>query len=166
MILENKICSITQELLNNIPQNLSVQIPIVMIANNIGYKVLEFDPTESIENVSGSVVNASKTIYINGDEHPYRRRYTIAHEIGHAVLHSDRAHVIDYRQNMINFSGGSQIEDEAHQFAMELLMPAVKFKTLWRALDSKTDEIAARFGVPIDVAEYRAGSLGLLYAIE
>ena len=160
MISENKITNITLDLLKDVP--LSIEVSVVLIAENIGYQVLAFDPTESIENVSGAIVNASKTIYINGDEHPYRRRYTIAHEIGHAMLHQDRAHIIDYRQNMINFSGGSQIEDEAHQFAMELLMPAAKFKTLSRALDNKADEIAVRFGVPIDVVTRRAVTLGLL----
>lgn len=29
-------------------------------------------------------------IFVNRDHHPNRRRFTIAHEIAHAVLHADR----------------------------------------------------------------------------
>jgi Zn-dependent peptidase ImmA (M78 family) len=70
-------------------------------------------------------------IGVNALHHPNRQRFTIAHEIGHLVLHREHvtSHVhVDkqYRvlmRNSRSSRGTDLIEIEANQFAAELLMP-------------------------------------------
>jgi len=62
--------------------------------------------------------------FVNADDILVRRRFTAAHELGHAVLHRDR--MGRYRaDSTIDVTGESvdQIEREANRFAVELLMP-------------------------------------------
>lgn len=61
--------------------------------------------------------------YVSEDEYnPLpRRRFTAAHELGHAILHGGRIHV-DEKIDAANIDDPQ--EREANQFAAELLMPA------------------------------------------
>jgi Zn-dependent peptidase ImmA (M78 family) len=67
------------------------------------------------------MVNDLPTIGFNGDAAWVRRRFTIAHEIGHLLL----GHMIDRDDTA---------ETEAHQFAAELLMPLAFLKTDFKNL--------------------------------
>jgi hypothetical protein len=71
------------------------------------------------------------TILINASEHPRRSRFTIAHEIGHFLLHKDIAsqygRIVDdahYRSEQIS----DFRESEANRFAADLLMPWPQIK--------------------------------------
>ncbi|MGH3481470.1 MAG: helix-turn-helix domain-containing protein, partial [Nocardioidaceae bacterium] len=48
----------------------------------------------------------------------YRQRFDVAHELGHLVMHGDAE------------PGGRIVEDQAHRFAAELLMPAAEIRDL------------------------------------
>lgn len=67
-------------------------------------------------------------IGVNSDHHPNRQRFTVAHELGHFLLHTgDEVH-IDRRFVMKRRDGksseGTDVEEvEANLFAAELLMP-------------------------------------------
>jgi hypothetical protein len=62
--------------------------------------------------------------YVNADDILQRRRFTAAHELGHAVLHRDRMgrYVADATVSEAD-GGASEMEREANRFAAELLMP-------------------------------------------
>ena len=58
------------------------------------------------------------------DEPPARRRFTIAHEIGHHLLHSDGATVMCRPIDVGQADDTNRArEREANRFAAELLMP-------------------------------------------
>ena len=66
---------------------------VVPIANRIGLRVLRIKPGKWPDHLSGvlrrSPVKPEKfNIYVNGSHHPHRRRFTIAHEIAHFILHA------------------------------------------------------------------------------
>jgi len=67
-------------------------------------------------------------IGINSRHSPMRRRFSIAHEIGHLVLHDEESLHVDawtpfaYRTDKSS-EGTDPREIEANQFAAELLMP-------------------------------------------
>lgn len=61
-------------------------------------------------------------------EFPQRKRYVMAHELGHMILHaSQNASFSDDDTTLEGYKNGPQ-EKEANDFAAELLMPADKFK--------------------------------------
>ena len=71
------------------------------------------------DKVSGMLVmvDESATIGYNNSQHWHRRRFTIAHEIGHLIMgHTCSDNFSDYR------------EKEANEFAAELLMPLAVLK--------------------------------------
>ncbi|MFH1712450.1 MAG: ImmA/IrrE family metallo-endopeptidase [Patescibacteria group bacterium] len=83
------------------------------------------------QKVSGLLVVVRKvdaeyaTIGFNGNHSWYRRRFTIAHEIGHLLL----GHTCTGNQN-----DGSYNEKEAHLFAGELLIPTALIKKDFKKL--------------------------------
>jgi Zn-dependent peptidase ImmA (M78 family) len=85
----------------------------------------------------------------------YRQRFDVAHELGHLIMHSDAE------------PGGRVVEDQAHRFAAELLMPADQIRELlpttmggnvWRTLA----RLKEQWGVSIQALLYRARWLGRL----
>jgi len=70
-------------------------------------------------------------IGVNARHHVHRQRFTIAHEIGHFMLHDDvlrKGMHVDKVITMLNrdpasSTGTVNLEIEANQFAAELLMP-------------------------------------------
>ncbi|GEC77096.1 helix-turn-helix domain-containing protein [Microbacterium maritypicum] len=85
----------------------------------------------------------------------YRQRFDVAHELGHLIMHSDAE------------PGGRVVEEQAHRFASELLMPASEIAELlpitmnrgaWVALA----KLKEQWGVSIQALLFRARRLGRL----
>ena len=100
-----------------------------------------------------------KEIFINDKIHnKNRRRFTVAHELGHGILNHDISR-IHYRNSEIDSQTDMQ-ELEANVFARDILMPA----TVLAALDIHTpEEIMALCEVSRQSAEIRAGRMEELY---
>jgi Zn-dependent peptidase ImmA (M78 family) len=99
-------------------------------------------------------------IQYNREDSLVRRRFTVAHEIGHFVLDHSDAPRDD--PDMFRASVSSPIERAANQFAAELLMPAQAVKRL--ALSgrySTVKELADVFSVSATAMNYRLSNLGL-----
>lgn len=85
-----------------------------------------------LENYDGRIVYGNRgkaliTINSNLTYEP-RKRFTIAHELGHYVLGHNRKEVVhDNEVSMDFYKSGSQ-ETEANQFASELLIPTAVFQ--------------------------------------
>jgi Zn-dependent peptidase ImmA (M78 family) len=114
----------------------SAPVDVAGIARDLGVTV-HFEQLE--EEVSGMLVvkNKEKHIVVNKGHHPNRRRFTIAHELGHLTLHykqGDEVYV-DTKLMVYHRSGRTQDyshphatttpqqEKEANSFASALLMP-------------------------------------------
>lgn len=87
---------------------------------------------------------------------PLQKRFSIAHELGHLFLHShygqypiEAYHDLE-REN-------TQVENEADEFACELLMPSKAFKNVVRQLGKDSTKIAAFFMVPEPLVRQRMG---------
>ncbi|MCY4326154.1 MAG: ImmA/IrrE family metallo-endopeptidase [Rhodobacteraceae bacterium] len=104
----------------------SPPVPVVALANDLGLRVFKSGTRAWSDNVSGLIKRTSGDgfeIYVNGDHQFHRRRFTIAHEIAHFVLHKDKIgdELTDdalYRSGLSN-----EIEREANSFAAKILMP-------------------------------------------
>lgn len=92
------------------------------------------------------------TVYLSPYTSPLRDNFTIAHELGHYVLH----YVFPQRTDEAVFQrhGIGPLETEANRFAAALLMPASEFK---QARDEGLNEfaLAGRFGVSPEAAKVR-----------
>jgi len=81
------------------------------------------------DDISGALIPLGENewaILVNSDHHPNRQRFTIAHELGHLLLHGYRTPHADkqFRLRDARSSEGSVLEEiQANQFAAELLMP-------------------------------------------
>ena len=104
-------------------------IDVSRIAEHANAQILYKDLEDS---VSGFLLikDGKKIIVINDTHHINRKRFTIAHELGHLILHakdSDEDLFMDkeqvYNRNISSATGMHPQEIEANQFAATLLMP-------------------------------------------
>jgi Zn-dependent peptidase ImmA (M78 family) len=151
-------------------------VPVDKIARGLGAQ-LRFSPLD--EELSGMIYISDGTpiIGINSLHHPNRQRFSIAHEIGHLVLHrpliTGKVHVDkEFRVQLSTLNrdatsalGTDEIEIQANRFAAELLMPSAWFAL---ALSTKPfdidnegplDEIAKKFRVSRQALDYRIRNL-------
>lgn len=97
--------------------------------------------------MSGILVRDGKKVIlgVNASHHVNRRRFTIAHEIGHFLLHEgnrvfiDRSNYMVSRRDAVSSSGTNVEEIEANMFASLLLIPE---RFLVNDLEDKDIDIA------------------------
>lgn len=99
-------------------------------------------------------------IEVNQLHHKNRRRYTIAHELGHYILHK---HLKDRFEDEIFFRGGepSNEEYQANEFASCILMPEQKFRQLIKDGVNTIETLASEFQVSTIALRIRAKNLGM-----
>lgn len=139
-----------------------IPVPVESIAEDLlGLRVGERDDLDC----SGLLVPAQRRIWINAREaaeSPGRRRFTIAHELGHWVCHvleGYRAPVY-CRPADLTETADRALEREANIFAAELLMPEPRVRTAVAHTGDRT-ELAARFSVSQEAMHWRLYSFGL-----
>jgi Zn-dependent peptidase ImmA (M78 family) len=120
------------------------------LASTLGLKIVRMPMASG---TSGFLRQDGTTwiIGVNSLHHPNRQRFTIAHEIGHYMLHRDHAPFEDGLLFRNENTDGR--EREANQFAALLLMPEAEFKIALE--ESNIDEVAKKFKVSSQAAEYR-----------
>lgn len=133
-------------------------VDVVEIAKNYGYSVVE---AELPKNVAGFVDPKGDVIYVNLFDSDQRKTFTVAHELGHIILHTQ-----DLEENPdlgILFRrplGGADPdpkEQEANCFAANLLVPQNLLEDKSRRYSGLVNSkvLAALFGVSKEVIEYR-----------
>jgi len=132
-----------------------IPTPLETIATSLGFQSLAFDGGDD---VAGAIDHSQKRIFVNSNDPATRQRFTLAHELGHAILHSNE-NIVDYRKNFTNTTDRKEVE--ANKFAAELLMPENLFRKTWIHRDGNLRAVSAIFGVSSQAAEFRAKSLGL-----
>lgn len=118
---------------------------------------------------------ARTVIGINRSHGAARRRFTLAHEIGHYMLHSRTTTFVDHaapptilRRDATSGEGTDPREVEANNFAAELLMPADFIARDFETVDLATapeiliQELAQRYGVSVQAMTIRLVRLGHL----
>lgn len=141
------------------------------LARFLGIKVRK---TDLGEGCSGVLVReaGSAVIGVHWSHHPNRQRFSIAHEIGHFVLHKGGTYidqdVVARFRDEDSGAGTEQEEIDANVFAAALLMPsewvtrAYEDSPLRFGDDEGLDELAKRFKVSTQAMSYRLAYLGLL----
>ncbi len=166
---ENKAMELLESL--NIEE---LPIPVSKIAQACGVKTKPYDLGEDISGVL--VINNGKgTIGYSPMESSVRQRFTIAHELGHYLLHSksskedlfiDKGFKVLFR-DYSSSTGEIRNEKEANAFAAALLMPKNLLISKIEELDldltdeSAIKELAKMFNVSTISMSFRISNLGL-----
>ena len=100
------------------------------------------------------------TIYVNADDSPGVQNFTIAHELGHWVLHQKQLKKkgtinILYNKPMALFEKKDYYEKEADQFAARLLVPVESLKRFAKLERNNASELADTFMVSETVMNHR-----------
>jgi predicted transcriptional regulator len=98
------------------------------------------------------------TVYVPSRTSPRRDRFTIAHEIGHFLLHHLNG---DKRVRRFTRAGSNGAETQANYFAAALIMPREHFIKAHRELQGELWGLARRFDVSPAAAQVRCSVLGL-----
>jgi len=150
-----------------------VPVDVEAIARAEGAIVLR----ESLDrNVSGLLLReeGSNLLAVNDTHHPRRQRFTIAHEVGHLLLHPGRPYTVDSTvrlnwRNDLSSLATDQEEIAANAFAAALLMPADAVRkavgSLREGPASNTARVvellAEQFDVSAEAMGYRLINLGI-----
>lgn len=102
-------------------------------------------PSSSADGAYVAINDQLGLALINGDHSTPRRRFTLAHEIGHHVFQD--AYAIDH-----GAAGGSETERIIDAFAIHLLLPREAVTQRWRDLDGRNEPRSAAIVIG---AEYR-----------
>lgn len=107
--------------------------------------------------IAGYIDFERRAILINVEDSPQRRRFTIAHELGHLLMHWDIVQADPEKGIMMRSPIGGQkevIEQEANCFAAQLLVPSTFSRP-----NMTVGEVARVFDVSNDMAGFRIKSL-------
>jgi Zn-dependent peptidase ImmA (M78 family) len=135
-------------------------IDVLRLAQNAGLAVYATDFTdEDGEDVSGSIEIEDKNpvIYVNQNHPETRQRFTIAHELGHWFS----GHLLDVNDKIIDnaqcrrSSFWDAKEQQANQFAAELLMPSILLTRAIRSGIKELHDLSILFNVSPEAMGYR-----------
>ena len=149
----------------------SVPIDPVALANRNGIRVLNAAFSE--EGLSGLVAKRGSDIQIlvNQNDTSFRKRFTIAHEMGHFFLHltNQDGEFIDknadlYREEepQNNLSEERIREMQANQFAAGLLMPGELVRNTYKTGLQDLTRLAELFNVSEPAMGFRLNRLNLI----
>lgn len=120
------------------------------------------------QTLSGLLIPAQRRVWVNAIEahrSSGRRRFTIAHELGHWVLHcGGQAVGAQYcrSEDVGAHAAGREIERQANAFAAALLMPAAAVREAAAGHQLNVHVLADLFGVSAPAMRVRLTALRLL----
>nr|WP_282560224.1 ImmA/IrrE family metallo-endopeptidase [Motilimonas cestriensis] len=146
-------------------------VKVDSIGRRLSIQVRKLDPLNAEHTGLSGMVEIQddlKLAYFNASESINRQRFALAHGIGHLVL----GHVISAAPRLVDGEDGrhysasnsSQMEQEANNFAMQLLMPkdAIDYVINQEKVNN-INYLAVKFGVSEVAMHARLKNLGWMY---
>lgn len=139
----------------------SVQLPVdlgkVAESLNVNLMTGEFDNPDAI----GYLNKKDRIIYVSDNMPAPRTAFTIAHELGHYILH-ERENDVYWRLQNLNLDVQDDVEEtEANWFAASLLMPKSEISKWWK-VTKDIEKMSQIFGVSRTAMTYRLEHLNLI----
>ena len=135
---------------------------VVPLARELGLEV--YKTQEWTDAISGMIRRdperggeAGYAIYINDKHHENRKRFTIAHETAHFILHRD--FIGDGIEDDALYRSGlsSRLEAQANRFAADILMPWHLINNVMDKGIKSIEDLAANFKVSKSAMSIRLG---------
>jgi Zn-dependent peptidase ImmA (M78 family) len=136
--------------------------PVQIAKELVGMTVQFATFTPESNNVSGFYDADENAIVVNSDEYPLRQTFTVAHELGHKILHEEWARSSEYKVLLRDTERTDQDyrEKEANVFAANLLMPRFMMDRYWDSLS--VSQLSQLFAVSVPAVKAR---LSFLYGV-
>lgn len=160
-----------QAIINKYTLDAPGEVKLVSLAEELGLTV--YQTNDFLDSDSGLIAkeDGKYVIYVNKSHPQTRKRFTIAHEIAHFLLHKDildeQLELVDkvkqpteetvalHRSNSIELTAEQkQMEIDANNLAAEILMPEQRFKDVWKN-SSCISDVADVFSVSQAAATIR-----------
>jgi Zn-dependent peptidase ImmA (M78 family)/transcriptional regulator with XRE-family HTH domain len=123
---------------------------VVKAIEKLGCVIIPFDFETSKISACSEWMGEVPVIFMNNTACPSRKRMTLAHELGHLIMHKNDL----FREDA---------EDEAYAFAQEFTMPAKEIKGSLYGIDlPKLSQLKLRWKMSIQALIYRASVLGCI----
>lgn len=106
-------------------------VNIRKLVQRLGIKVIDAPDKQESPNLSGAMVmhEGQPFILVNEGHSPVRQRFTIAHELGHLLMHVGTGKAVMFRDE-VSSRGVDRFEVEANAFVAALLMPDERVRKL------------------------------------
>lgn len=137
----------------------------VEIARSLGVQVLRGNLPPDVAGVLMKRAGHDPRIVVAAGDSDNRRRFTVAHELGHFVYRgagteaeTDQYEYVDERSRLAR-AGTDPVEVFANRFAAELLMPEDVIRPVAKQMSAAV--LADRFGVSQEAMSYRLHNLKL-----
>lgn len=165
------ITSRVSAILKKLPE-ITIPIKIEEIAKMRGINILPYPLGDDVSGLL-AIQDGKATIGYNQTEPMVRRRFTIAHELGHYELHRDQSNLFVDKQfiyrseNSGNTPVNQIMEKEANAFASAILMPTDHLRKAVQKMDldladgEAIKELAKMFEVSTTAMSIRIAGLGL-----
>jgi Zn-dependent peptidase ImmA (M78 family) len=131
-------------------------IPVIELAEQNGVNVVFADLGRFKDSVAGLIDFETRKIYVNADDHSNRQRFTIAHELGHWMLHrkafEENPEAYPVLPRFQHVEESNAFEQEANAFAAELLVPEHLLK---QVMGAPVSALAPVFDVSRSMIENR-----------
>lgn len=162
----NQFIERNSDILDNFPIN------IEQLVSNEGITLRVHDFKDEVSGLL-FIQGNTKTIGVDKNSGDLRKRFTIAHELGHYILHNERSNMfvdkVFFRKNSEGYTTKEEkIEKEANYFAANILMPeklihnAIANLTCDLYEDDTITKLAAAFKVSNSAMSFRLINLGIL----
>lgn len=139
----------------------AVAVDVHALCRSKGIAVVERFGAPTSGSVFWSNDKQQWVIELRAEESPTRKRYTLAHELGHYELHLD--HGRRHRSDALHRADSSalpSLERQANSFAADLLMPRDVVIDLWQK-GQTVETLASQFQVSRAAMRWRLHNLGL-----
>lgn len=131
-------------------------IPVLEIAESCSVDVVFADFGKHSAKVAGFCNFSAAKLFVNREDKPERQTFTIAHELGHWVLHREEflhdPEAYPVLARMASPDNDNAFEKEANKFAAHLLVPS---RLLDPVRGAPVASLARAFGVSKMMMEFR-----------
>lgn len=121
--------------------------------------LIQKEPMDNYLSGSLSYKDGTWIMTVNSKQHVNRQRFTLAHELGHYILHKEKNTEFQdstfFRSNNMD-----SLEYMANDFAAALLMPDDKVVEFIKLGNRNLGELASKFGVSVAAMKYKVEKLG------
>jgi hypothetical protein len=136
----------------------SAPVNIVGLARDLGITVRQAELGENSGEIFPDLVRggfSGFSILVNSAHPRVRKRFTVAHELGHFLRHRNRISNRLIDDKMYRSRLGNTKEAEANKLAAELLMPGRLIQQLRAEGVKNVEDLAKRFEVSLEAMKHR-----------